>query len=610
MSVNAYKIGFSRGIKPDKTLSISQWADKKRQLPKGASAEPGQWRTSRFPFVREPMDELSLQSTTQQVKVIKGTQVGGTEIGNNFIMSNIDQNPSTMLLILPTESLMKKHRKLKLVPSIKAMPDLAKKIKAGKTKDDLGDAEGMEFTGGHLVFGHSNSTANYRSLSIPNICLDDVDGFPLDVEGEGSPMDLAKKRADTFSNRKIYINSTPTTEGESNIQTEFENSDQREYYMPCPHCKELVFFEKDKFIFEYDEITYQLKGDVLFSCEHCGSLIEEYHKTWMMDEKNGAKWVPHNPGHEHRGYRIPSYLSPLGFLTWNEIFQEFLDAKKEMNRGNDKKMKTWTNTRAAKVWSKQFEKLELKFLMDKKEDYNAEVPYGVMILIAAFDTQDNRIEGEVIGYGANNEKWHIEKKVFMGDPAQHEVWEELDDYIQNTKFYHADGVMKIYAAGIDSGGNKTKHVMAYCKSRMAKRIYALKGANTLDAPLVSLRDAKYSKYKTPFLLVGVQQAKDDVWSSLKITSAGDSYRHFPNKDTYNGDYFEQLLAEHKVKKRWTPIRNGLRNENFDTCGYADAVLAFTGIDVNKLAKRGPYFYIEKKKKIVRKKRRIFNNGVA
>lgn len=610
MSINPFILGFTRGIKPDEVSTISQWADKHRQLPKEGAAEPGQWRTSRFPFLREIMDELSPHSPTQQVKVIKGTQVGGTEIGNNFLMSTMDQNPRSMILMLPTESLMKKHRELKLKPSIEAMPLLDKKIKRGKTKSDIGDNDKMQFAGGSLLFAHSGSTANYRSLSVPYLCLDDVDAFPLDVNEEGSPLELAKKRADTFADRKIYINSTPTVSGESNIESEFDESDQREYHMPCPECKGLIYFKHEGFYIPYDKDKFKLTGDVKYICEHCGSMIDEYKKTWMMDEGNGAKWIPLNPEHEDKGYRIPSFLSPIGFLSWNDIYKEWVEAQKLMKRGNDKKLKTWTNTRAGKVWEQQYEKLEVDFLLDKKEEYEYEVPNGVLILIAAVDTQDNRLELEVIGFGVNDEKWSIDRQIFMGDPAQTEVWDQLDDYLFNSTFQHQNGVMKIYATGIDSGGSKTKYVMQYCKARLSKRVYALKGANTKDAPLVSARDAKYSKYKTPFYMIGVKQAKDTVYGSLKITVPGASYHHFPKKDKYDKAYFNQLLSEKKVNGTWIVIRPGIRNEAFDINGYALGVLAITGIDMKKLSERGPLFYIEKKVVKKTKRRRIISKGVS
>ena len=90
---NIYINSFLDGLKPGPLFSISQWADERRQLPKKSSAEPGQWRTSRFPFTREIMDVLSPHNPIQQVKVKKGTQIGGTEIGNNFLMCYMDIYP-------------------------------------------------------------------------------------------------------------------------------------------------------------------------------------------------------------------------------------------------------------------------------------------------------------------------------------------------------------------------------------------------------------------------------------------------------------------------------------------------------------------------------------
>jgi phage terminase large subunit GpA-like protein len=141
--------------------------------------------------------------------------------------------------------------------------------------------------GGGVTLGWSNSTSSFRSFSARVVILDDVDGFG--EFGEGNVMTLAKARADAFSNKMIFINSTPTIEGNSNIEKEYEDSDQREYFMPCPECKELINFEWDRFEFEHKD--YDLVSEVKYSCMHCGTLIPEYKKSWMLKEENGAKWM-------------------------------------------------------------------------------------------------------------------------------------------------------------------------------------------------------------------------------------------------------------------------------------------------------------------------------
>lgn len=165
-----------------------------------------------------------------------------------------------------------------------------------------------EFPGGSWTFTGSNSPASARSDSIRYLILDDYDGFIEDAGSEGSPGDLFRRRTDAFgSKRKIYINSTPTIAGTSNIEREYLESSQGEYHVPCPHCGEYQFLSFGgkgadhgiKFSRDDDgQIT-----DVWYQCIACNERIEEWQKTDMMakgryvhkypDRKNGAlKSIP------------------------------------------------------------------------------------------------------------------------------------------------------------------------------------------------------------------------------------------------------------------------------------------------------------------------------
>ncbi len=567
---------FLNGFKPDPLFKISKWADERRQLPKKSSAEPGQWRTSRFPFAREIMDVLGPHSPIQQIKVKKGTQIGGTEIGNNFLMCYMDIYPCPMLLVMPTESLMKKHRKFKLIPSLELMPNISSKIKRGKTAADIGDADSMEFPGGMLVFGWSNSTAQGRSLSFKVIDLDDIDGFPRDLNGEGSAISVFKKRTDAFPNRKIYLNSTPTVKGRSNIETEYDESDQREYHVVCPECKGLFYFQKDTFIFEYDQETYRLIGNVKACCPECGTLFEEHHKTWMMNESNGAKWIAMNPGHPHAGFNIPSYYSPM--LTWNEIFAEFLEAKKKMNTGDVTLMKTWENTRNANVWEENFEKVDEHKFDSRCEEYISEVPEGVLVITAGVDTQDNRLEVEIVGWGKFGESWSIDYLVLDGDPKYPNVWEKLDMHLLDRTYKHESGIeLKIMATCIDTGGHRAKYVYSYCKSRFELNIFAIKGDKGINTPTIKGNATRSNIGKIPLFSVGVNSTKDVLHTNLMTESTGAGYMHFPKTDknskkfNYDSKYFKQLTAEKRNDDgRWEKFRT--RNEAVDCRVYSMAAL--------------------------------------
>jgi hypothetical protein len=76
---------------------------------------------------------------------------------------------------------------------------------------------------------------------------DEVDRFPLDVDGEGSPGDLADVRTRTFGKRARRIKtSTPTLADRSVIWAKFEESDQRRYHVPCPHCGHMQVLSWDR----------------------------------------------------------------------------------------------------------------------------------------------------------------------------------------------------------------------------------------------------------------------------------------------------------------------------------------------------------------------------
>ena len=53
---------FLSGVMPPPDITISQWAEQSRVLPKLSSAEHGQWRNERTPYLVEIMDQLSPQS--------------------------------------------------------------------------------------------------------------------------------------------------------------------------------------------------------------------------------------------------------------------------------------------------------------------------------------------------------------------------------------------------------------------------------------------------------------------------------------------------------------------------------------------------------------------
>ena len=279
---------FFAGLKPDPLLTVSEWADSHRVLSQKASAEPGRWRTSRTPYLKEIMDALSPLSPIEEVIFIKGSQIGGTEAGTNWIAYILDYSPGPTMAVQPTVDLAKKYSKQRIAPLIEESPRLRAKVKNPRSRDSGNTVLMKEFQGGLLAMTGANSAVGLRSLPIKNLFMDEVDAYPDNADGEGDPVALAKGRTKTFARRKILQVSTPTFEGRSKIKNAYDQSDQRVYMVPCPHCKEYQSLKWNNL--KWPEGKPQ---EVRYMCEFCGEAIEEHHKTKMLAE---GKWVSRNPG--------------------------------------------------------------------------------------------------------------------------------------------------------------------------------------------------------------------------------------------------------------------------------------------------------------------------
>ena len=206
------------GLTPDPLLTVSEWADRYRVLSQRASSEPGRWRTERAPYLREIMDCLSPSSPFQRVVFMKGSQVGGSECGNNWIAYVIHQAPGPMMAVAPTVELAKRNSKQRLDPLIEESEVLRERVKERRSRDSSNTVLSKEFPGGVLILTGANSAVGLRSMPARYLFLDEVDGYPGDVEGEGDPILLAERRSATFQRRKILLVSTPKTKGLSRIE--------------------------------------------------------------------------------------------------------------------------------------------------------------------------------------------------------------------------------------------------------------------------------------------------------------------------------------------------------------------------------------------------------
>lgn len=534
ISESIYSTGWSAGWEPEKLLTVSEWADEYRILSSQSSAEPGRWRTDRTPYLREILDCFSSRSNVTRIGVMASAQVGKTSCIENAIGYVIDHNPCPIMVSQATIDLAELFSTQKVAPMLETCPTLKSKIKPAKSRDSGNKILLKEFPGGVLRLSGANSAASLRSFTCRYLLMDEIDAYPNDIEGEGDPLELADKRTTTFGSRKkLGFFSTPTVKGLSKIESLYLSGDQRRYFVPCPHCGNYDYMRWPNIHWEgRDADTAKL------ACEACGQLIEERYKTQMLMR---GEWRPTAEGDgETRTYHISGLMSPLGWKSWAQIVKIFLRSKNDPS-----KLKTWVNTELGETWAEEGDEINTDLIRNRKETYPAEVPDGVLVLTAAVDVQGDRLESKIIGWGKNEESWLIAVTQIHGDPALDATWYSLDEFLW-AGYAKQDGtVLNPAVTFIDSGGHHTDQVYKFCRSRVNKRVYAIKGASQSGKEIVG-RPTTNNRYHAKLFMIGTETAKDMIFARLKIKSPGPGYMHFP--DWTDDEYFEQMTSEKSVRK--------------------------------------------------------------
>jgi len=573
--IEIYKKSFFSGLKPDPDLTVSEWSDEHRLLSNRASAEPGPWRTSRTPYLKEIMDSMSANNTIQKVVFMAGAQLGKTEAINNVVGYLISHAPGPALFVQPTIEMCKRLSKQRLDSLIHETPCLKGKVAPPRSRDGDNTMFSKTFPGGILLLTGANSATGLRSAPCRWVLLDEVDAFPQDADGEGDPCSLAERRASTFSRRKIILTSTPTVKEASRIETEYEAGDQRRYFVPCPHCDHFQTLEWSNLKWRDGE-----PKSAAYVCESCGTYIPEYYKSEMLRR---GEWRATSTSTDPRtvSFHLSSLYSPLGWKSWEEIVTEFLRAKNDAPL-----LKTFVNTILGETWEEEIgAKIGAESLSERAEFYPAgEIPDGATIVTAGVDVQDNRVAISLYAWGSGEECWLISHTEIYGDPAGLKLWAQVDDVVLRS-YPHASGVeVPVSAIGIDSGGHYTSEVYTYARSRKGKGVFALKGQSIRNKPPIGKPSKVDINYKGQVLKnsaevfpVGSDTIKSTIFGRLKHNEPGPGYIHFHAEAGV--EYFKQLTSERQVIRyvkgfaiREWKKRASDRNEALDCFVYSYAAL--------------------------------------
>lgn len=569
-------------------MTGSEWADTYRMLSPEASNEPGPWRTSRSPYQREPLNAIT-DSQYETIVMMWSAQLGKTELQNNAVGYFTHWEPSPIIFIQPNLVQAKEYSKDRLAPMYRDTPVLRERVRK-KTLESSNTVLYKSFPGGRINIAGANSPESLASKPIRVVLCDEIDRYPVSSGREGDPVDLVTARQKTFPNRKRVLVSTPTIKGASRIETLYEDSTMEEWCLPCPGCGEHQPLKWHKIKFKYDEEEKKCT-EAKMECEFCGFKYDE--QEWKKNHDVTGKWIARKKHPKVRGFHLNELAST--FRNWFAIVEDF----KKANREGRESLKTFFNTSMAESWEEKPEVLDAEVLLNRREIYHADVPEGVKILTAAVDTQDNRFEVEVQGWGAGHENWRIEYTVIPGDLTQPTIWNDLDQYLMK-KFTDQHGrPFEIAVTFMDSGGHFTNEVYKFTKPRAGRRIFAIKGISTGDGtykPLLSGMSTN-NIYKATMYLLGVHEGKTKVMHSVMQNPVDENgfpaqgRVHFPmttddRNRGYNKDYFEGLTAEvlrtdfrHGVAyQTWVKVKK--RNEPLDLAVYNRAAIELLRVDLD------------------------------
>ncbi|PQQ22310.1 phage terminase large subunit family protein [Photorhabdus hindustanensis] len=584
-------------IRPPEPLSLSEWANKYAVLSKETSAQTGRFRS--FAYQDGIMDAIT-DPTVTYVSVMKSARVGYTKILDHVVGYYLVHDPSPILVVQPRVEDAEDYSKTEIAPMLRDTPVLAEISGDPKAKNSNQTILKKTFlNGANLTLVGANSPGGFRRITCRIILFDEVDGYPSGGAGvEGDQIALGTKRSETFWNRKIVLGSTPTVKGTSRIEKSFGDSDQRYYYVPCPHCGEYQILEWGGpdtpygIKWDKDENGNGLPDTAYYVCRHNGCMIHHNEKPGIV--KRG-EWRATKPFKGHAGFHIWAGYSLFPNAAWKYLVAEWLRVK------NDPLMRqTFINLVLGEPYEDRGEKaLSERKLLERCEVFAAEVPDGVAVLTAGIDTQDDRFEIEIVGWGRNEESWSIAYDVIEGDLETDEPWKRLDAYLKQV-WRRADGRgFTIMAACMDSGGHHTQKVYEFSKARIGRRIWAIKGESARGGKRSPVWPTKKptSRTKSSFkpIILGVNAAKDTIRGRLHLDpplpgEAAASYMHFPADRDLN--YFSQLLAERSVLKEsggqrfrvWEQLP-GRANEALDCRVYAYAALCgllHMGLKLNAL----------------------------
>lgn len=576
----------ARALAPRRALSTSEWADAHRIISSKQGAEAGPWRTARNPLLKEPMDALGHHG---DVVLMFPIQLGKTEVLLNDIGRTLDLDPCPIMVCLPGEVSLNKWVAQKLQPMLEETPAARAALSSVASREAANTRTFKDFAGGQIYIEHAGSPQRLKSTTVRKLRVDELDEFATNLAGGDDPIEMLNGRTSAYPGNysRAYV-STPQIKSSSRIFYLWQKSDQRRYHVPCPHCGEY-----QPLVWSGLHWSTAVHRDhprrAWYVCRECGGEIEEYAKAMMMAR---GRWVAGNLDSRIKGYTANGLYYPLGLgPRWADLAQMWLDAQ-----GDNARLKTFINDRLAEPWEdKATANVKANLVQERASAYPLRsAPAGVLRVTAGVDTQDDRLEVHIVGWGRGRCFWVLDYAVLPGDPALPEVWTALTDLLSRPIAHASGALMQVEATSVDMLGHRTEHVKNYVRARRVRRVMASFGAKSNTAPILGrakLQDVTWSgrtdKRGVHVYQIGTVDAKHALYAQLAADhDAYQAWLQAPDSDAKPSapaqhchfsaelpdEYFAGLISEvyNPTKARFEKRRGAVRNEPLDTWVHAYA----------------------------------------
>ena len=497
-----------------------------------------------------------------EITFMASSQVAKTELILNVIGYHIDYDPSSMLIVQPTQKPMAEgFSKERVAPMIRDTPCLRGKVADSKSRDSGNTILQKTFPGGIMAIAGANSPASLASRPVRLVLMDEVDRFPASAGAEGDPCDLAQRRSETFFNRLIVRTSTPTVRNASRIEDAYEEGDQRRYHVPCPHCGEKQELRWANVVFDADDPN----TDAEYVCDHCGVLIDHRHKASMLRR---GEWVASKPFHGHASFHVSRLYSP--FASWADCARDFLKAKDDPER-----LRVWTNTQLGETFEESGETVEADPLYRRRELYEL-APAAVQAVTWGVDVQQDRFEFEFVGWGEGEESWSLGYERLYCDPTKRSAWDMLGERLRQ-RWKTEDGRILDSVCGCVDSGYLADEVYDFSRRAGQRWAIPIKGSSERGKPIHAFPRKPNAK-RVYLTIVGTDAARDVLYPRMMLDVPGPGYMHFPLSDDYDEEYFAQLTSSSKRRRisrgasyfEWHATR--ARDEALDCRVYAFAAV--------------------------------------